>query len=307
MASPVVTDDLVLKVHTGPDGRVWVLDGDRRPEDSGLLPEAFALDRAFDRERVRVLGLPGDVSLAVQLYALARTGRRTGTVEVASPLAVRGTRRRAAPVSVLMDMRQWVVRPSVGGWTEFGADHFVSFSLALATRRRAQAGEIAELLARHPAWGAVSLVPHLDGMALAHLIGQVLDPRFFVDPDEPDRLSKLEAFLGLDPKVAQTGGRTAGCNERYARYRLLLEAWKRDDPGPAEAGRNPALFVWRAYYAAGGGPKGDLCAGRRLAHYLRHTWLDGLYPGRPHDPLFSPDMFFDGGGAAWYRKARGLQ
>jgi hypothetical protein len=44
-----------------------------------------------------------------------------------------------------------------------------------------------------------------------------------------------------------------------------------------------------------------------LAHYLRHTWLDGLYPGRPHDPLFSPDMFFDGGGAAWYRKARGLQ
>jgi hypothetical protein len=305
MAQLQITDDLILKVHTGPDGQVWFLDGDRPPENSGVLVEPFlSSPQVRKAEKVRILGVPENASLAISLYNL-KNGR-LNSLEVCSPLACETSARREKPEHVLFDMRKWTMHhASCGGWHEFQDLDYPSYAIADALRTGATPGHTARFLKDHPAWPALAGIPHLFPIGICGLISAILDPRFFIDQDDPDRLSKLEAFLGLDPKIAAVGGKTDSPTKQHNRYRLLLDCWKNDDPGQQAASGSPELFVWRAYYAAGGGWKGDLRASQRFVHYLRHTWLNALYPHRKGEPLFVPEHFFsDKDIVKWYNRTK---
>lgn len=291
--------------HTGPSATVWVAAGGRPPADTGARVWEFADSPLVGAaERVRLMGTRGNAALAVRLAA--RRGRGAlRSVELCSPLACSTGARRDKPAEVLADLPRWQARASCGGWREFApADHASCRLAELDPAGRGAAGSALHLLMEHPAWPALAAVPHLSPLAVGGLVGVVLDPRFFVDPAAPDRLSKLESFLGLEPKIAVTQGRPEAPTPQHVRYRAVLACWKLDDPGAEAAAVTPELFVWRAYYDAGGGHRGDLSACKRFVHYLRHTWLDGLYPGLA-ERLFVPEFFFDAGGARWYRAATG--
>lgn len=306
MARLKITDDLILKAHTAQDGRVWFLDGDRMPENSGQTAAQFSEGHpaVLRSEKVRVMGVPGNADLLMHLFNRKLHGDLT-SLEVCSPLACETSTRREKPEYVLFDMRKWAGRPSVGGWHEFETADYPSYALAASLAARADASHMVRFLKDHPAWYALAGVPHLSREAVCKLIGTVLDPRFFIDVQDPDRLSKLEGFLGLDPKVAVVGGRTGEPVRQHDRYRTVLACWKNDDPGKDEAATMAELFVWKAYYDAGGGWKGDLRASQRLVHYLRHVWLDALYRDKPWvEPLFVPEHFFGGdrGAVNWYNR-----
>lgn len=301
------TDDLILKVHTGPDGRVWHLDGDRLPESTGrpvgeYVKDAPALMRA---DRVRFMGVPANAELAMHLFSRKVHGDLAG-LEVCSPLACETSARREKPESVLFDLRKWApaIRPSLGGWHQFENLDYVSYAISAGLQRKADAAHLVRFLKDHPVWYALAGVPHLNLGAVCELVGGLLDPRFYVDLQEPDRLSKLEAFLGLDPKIAACEGRSPEPTRQHDRYRTALRCWKNDDPGKETARVMPELFLRRTYHEAGGGWKGDLKATKRFVHYLRHCWLDALYPVRYWaEPLFAPEHFFTEAKETveWYR------
>lgn len=302
-----ITDELILKVHSGPDGQVWFLDGDRLPENSGLpVTEYVARHQTIARaDKVRMMGLPGNNTLlAMALFARKLHGD-LDSLEVCSPLACDTGARREKPESVLFDLRKWGGRPSCGGWHEFTHLDYPTYNIAFLLGYSGDTGiteQMLRLLRDHPVWPAISAVPHLSCLNLCRLLASILDPRFFIDPADPDRLSKLEAYLGLDPKIAICEGRIESPTHQHMRYRNVLSCWKNDDPGRDVALDSPELFIWRAFYEAGGGWKGDLRASQRFVYYLRHTWLDALYPEKPWvEPLFVPEHFFDAPTARWYR------
>lgn len=303
MSDIKITDDLILKVHTAPDGKVWYLDGDRLPENSGKSVAEFMDSQVVRRaDKVRILGVPSNAELALQMYN-RKLKDELGSVEVCSPLACETSARREKPEAVLFDLRKFSGLPSMGGWHEFCETDYPSYAIAVNLERKADSGHLLRFLKDHPVWYAVAGIPHLSSLALCRLIGTVLDPRFFIDPEEPDRLSKLEAFLGLDPKIAIVGGKNDTTSKQYFRYQLVLDCWKHDEPGKDTAAALPELFVWKAYYDAGGGWKGDLRAGQKFVQYLRHTWLDALYPRKPWvEPLFAPEHFFNKEGVIWYKR-----
>lgn len=303
MARLSITDDLILKVHTDRDGRVWFLDGDRLSENSKMCALDFVNSHEVvsKADKVRFMGVPDNADLAMHLFSRKLHGD-LGSLEVCSPLACETNSRRDKPDNVLFDLRKWAGRASCGGWHEFELGDYPSYGLASGLRLGADQSHLSRFLKDHPVWYALAGVPHLFPKAVGELIGLVLDPRFFIDKQDPDRLSKLEAFLGLDPKIAISEGRSGAATKQHDRYRVVLDCWKHEEPGRETAAIMPELFLWKAYYDAGGGWKGDLRASQKFVHYLRHCWLDALYPTKPWvEPLFVPGHFFDKGGVEWYK------
>lgn len=294
-------DDTALKVHVH-NNRVWYLDGDKVPVDSGLPPSEFARSRtALDAVRVRAIGNAANGEILMSVYS-ARRREDVAVPEVCSPLAASS----GNPDSVLLAARRWAEPPCRGGFHEFTSLDYPSYLIAAAVSRGRPMEESLSALKLHPAWGAWSVIPHLHPPAVCRLVADVIDPRFFIDLHNPDRLSKLDSFLGLEPDSAR-GGSTPDARRR--RFLNVTDCWKHADPGAKGcAAERPDQFVWRAYYEAGGGWKGALSAGRRLIRFMRHTWLDALYPHRlGAEKLFAPDMFFDWQGAQWFNSVRGAE
>ncbi len=277
-----------VQAHTGRDGSVWFLEGDRMPEHSGRSVADFLSGPVLTRSsRVRVMGVPGNVRLILEL--VKRRSQVLTSVQVCSPLACESVSRRECPESLLLDLREWSAAPSCGGWHEFTNSDLPSYRLSECGGSSSPA-VVRGLLEAHPAGYALTAMPDMDLAKCADLIGLVLDPRFFIDRHNPDRVSKLEAFLGIDPKVASSAGSSAP-SVRRERYRLVLGCWRNRFAGPA--GSAPDEFLWRVYKAAGGGWKGELRASQAFVNFLRHVWLDGLYQ-KPvwGERLFVPEYFF---------------
>ncbi len=298
-------DDEAMKVHVS-QGRVWFLSGDRLPQDSGLSVARFvASDFARGTEQIRVLGSSENARLITLLYCKKKAGRFK-SLQVGSPLSCESASRRDNPCHVLAAMRRWNVVPSCGGWHEMTGKDIPSYILGSRRLDRDSAGAMPasdlSILKTHPVYYAVAGIHGIHLPSVAAIVGEILDPRFFIDLDEPDRLSKLESFFGLDPKDIAAGGR-AGAPGQHRRYVTLLAAWKsQSEPSSREIADNPEMFPWREYARHKESRKGDLRASQMFLHYLRHTWLDALYPDRKPwvEPLFAPDRFFDSDCRDWY-------
>lgn len=280
------TDDATLKLHTAQDGVLWYLDGDRpaRPVQ-GDREEFLRGPAAKHAEKVRVLGARVNVPLIVELGLLHRSGVLNG-LELATPLAASSQALKSDPEAVLLAMRKWKDAPSRGGWHEMTSSEAISFCMANSLLAGA-ASEALRGLLFHPAWPYLKLIPHLHSLSICHLIAEILDPRYYVDVDEPDRLSKLESYLGLGDLASQ-------------RYRLTLSCWYGDKPGDKEL-NSMAYFLWRVYCKYGSAEKGAVRASQKFIAYLRHTWLEGLYAGRLGEPLFDPDSFFTPAESMWFK------
>lgn len=293
-------DEDILKLHVSPTGEVWYADGAGEPVGSGLTITQFSEHDVFRRapRSVRLLGVPANASLICHMYELAAL-RTISHVELAGPLVCDSAAEQADPAITLFRMRQCLLHPSLGGWhTLTDADVFVYRLLQASELSNGEVTTRMRLeLKSHPLWCYLSFIRGISVDACVRLIMLIVDPRWFVWPWRPERLARLESFLGLTPETQRivslrTGPLTAS---KAQKCNLVLSAWKTAEPLAPSERAIPGNFLWREWHATGGGVKGDLRASQRFVAYFRHTWMQSLVTqqsgGRTIE-VFDPSLIF---------------
>lgn len=280
-----------LKLHVDGDGIVWYANGIGPATCSGLSPTAFLVHPSAHAQHVRFLGTPANAQLLLAYFAL-RIKNGAGKVEVCSPL-VCGTRRvLATPELALLAMRTCDLAPSNGGWHEFDRNDYPSYALAsMALKKTDTADDTLRMLKIHPAWPALSFIPHLDPFVCARLLALTLDPRWYVDPAWPNRNAKFNAFLGLNKRNQEflTFETTEEAPFGVDRCQLVLDCWQNRDVGGNDL-KDPRYFLYRIWAYRKATVRALLRVSQVFLAYLRYNWLAAIYMGT--NVLFVPEQFF---------------
>jgi len=292
----VATDAAALKVHLDAEGIVWFADGMRVTVSSGMLvPEFVQSIRDRRQPLIRTIGVGANAPLITGLFPLTKEGAR---IEVASPLICPTSRDRTDPHEALWRMRDVKLPASLGGWHVVTNLDYISYSLVWEVAR-CWDGNISEhakmILENHPAYPYLSFITTLSPRYTALVLSLIVDPRWYIDPKHPDRVSKLQAYLGLMPKVIRKV--TAGDLRSSTAFRChtVVRAWaRRSNISDAER-ELPGSFLWRIAESHRSPERGLLAASQKFVIFLRHCWLQALvartrYSGA--EPLFAPDMLF---------------
>jgi len=167
--------------------------------------------------------------------------------------------------------------------------------------------DLLRLLHAHPAWRPLSFIQSLNQLAVAGVLGHIVDPRWHIDPDDPDSIVPLEEVLGLTEETqadAFEGMPELGMHQQHLRCKEVLNCWKNRQfernmyarfeiagPRPVKdcnlLGFAPYDFIWRKWGEGlrlgmpdvpGTDPViANLRASRRFISFLRHTWVSELY------------------------------
>ena len=292
--NPTTADDHALKLSVDNDNLIWYLEGDGLPRHSNNEVDQFLDGRILRQyDHVRVVGLAANSVLLLRLFELKQRGFLK-SLEVCSPLCCESAEDRRDPEVVLFNMRDYRLAASLGGWHEFSGRDAMSYLLAAHFQRsREVTDEQRRVLLRHPAWPALRFIKPLDSDACCKLLGLLIDPRWYIDSDEPNRSGKIEQFLGLNP-TAQAANECADEPWSHERCRLVQSCWRVGQVPGRIQDMNARHFLWRAWLGRGGGLKGDLAASKLFISFLRQTWTEALCDGPKRGRLFVPEYFFAG-------------
>ncbi len=271
------TEEEILKIHLAPSGNVWYSDGIENPRAaSGGLSGFVGGLATHGSLHFRVLGIPSHAPLIMELYQRYCSHRKDGTLEVASPLICENERERHDPEIALYRMRQCLFPPSLGGWHHFTELDYPSYAIAAQLAKdKGFNDHIRRLLLTHPAWHDLTFIPTIRAEYVVHLLSYIIDPRWFVDFNYPERITKIKTYLGLTPRVMRAVSRGEAKDARSKRCRAALYCWKGEEPSAADMER-PGNFLWRRWRYAGGGMKGDLRATQAFISYFIRTWQQQL-------------------------------
>lgn len=285
-----------LKLHIDARDIVWYANGIGPVVKTGLtLVEFLVQPMARDVTHVRAIGCKANVPAILAFYALG-LGKDTPTVEVCTPLVCSTNYMLNIPELAIISARVCDLVPSVGGWHTFGRLDYPSYALAnMFNHGTATSERILPLLHVHPAWNAISFVPHIKLCACARLLGLILDPRWYIDTAHTARNSKLNAFLGLFPRNQRfiQANPAGGSRKAVDRCQLVWDTLGLEEPNRGSI-YDPAFFLARLWHNKQGDWKGALRTSQLFVSYLRYNWLDVLYEedNRLNESLFVPEQFF---------------
>lgn len=296
LQQPLLQESQVLRLHTGPAGDVWGMDGTQPPTRVGTFGEFIESPLFAGATNVRVPGMRRNVPLILTLHQ-RRQEQRLARVEVGSPLMGRTRQERDNPQAMLLRMREVSggVPSSLGGWHEFVESDYPSYQLAAQLDRNGDKfdDQIGHLLHAHPAWKFLDFMPHLNPGAVARLLAEILDPRWFVDRERPDSPAKLRAFTGLRAQTVAAVRAGDVATDTARRCQLTMQAWQGDGPTEAAA-KQPGYCLWRKWFTIEDPQLATQRVSQDFITFLRLTWLDAIMAesGRATDWLFDPEQFF---------------
>ena len=294
----------ILRLHTDDSGVVWYGDDSRLAVNSGLQAPDFIASGACDLDgagQVRLLGTRSNARLIVHLSR--KPASRDNPTRLASPSLLATAALRRDPEAVLQHLWQ----PGYHGvccgmWHDLSPlDHCAYELLTCLKPDGTMLPGYLAVACRHPAWHALSFLPSLDENAACRLLCEIVDPRWYVHPHRPGRLSKLYTYLGLTPANAKAYFAAGFPGRHYYRASLAIRTWYSrrlvDLRGADRDG--PRNFLWRQYVALSGkdNPGAVLRTTRRLVRMVYEVWMAGVQPGHP-DAGFLPQRFFEFHGEA---------
>jgi hypothetical protein len=282
-----------LRTYADSSGVVWFADGKGKAKSSNLRADAFAADELCTKaEKVRLLGLPCNAGLIIELGRVLQAAGCLEKLEIGTPLFCR-TLYQTEPGEVLEGMdRLDGLNACLGGWHKATGHDMTVYALVnsvfYGTDREG-------LLEKHPAYAAVSFLQQYSRVDMEMLLAHIVDPRWYVDLARPGRTAKLRSYLGLrTPIVSKVWHRDVSVLEQYgqasSRTWNLIDAWtdsKREAPAYPELDL-PGNLVWRRYLEIDDPIRGTLRASSWFVLFLREVWLDAMSP----QELFVPEYFF---------------
>jgi len=283
-----------LRVHFGDD--VWFADDmSRAPRSCPNIPSFLRLLGEIQVDRVRVLGSARNAPLIIALHREATSQRFS--LQVSSPRVC--SRADFSNPEIVLHRMQSVAGPaSTGGWHEVSEADVASYALAnsvLEAKGIATADAVA-LLPRHPTWQAISFLPTAQQSYAALLLSAIVDPRWFIDPGSPSKLSRLYEFLGLSKRnfeLLHSGHVPSdpSAHHGFSAAGIAYMAWSGNAKLAKDEIGKPANFLWRVMKSFGGAARGKRMATQLFIKFLRGVWIDGL-TSIGHEPLFVPKYFF---------------
>ena len=312
-------NQLDLRLFTNDEGVVWCRDDTRRASPvEQPLEELLCSDAVLSAGRIRVLGFPSNASLICGLWErMSENPTRhpalpdiSAEVSVGTPAVCSPVGYREDPDVVFRQMQSLSSVPaSLGGMRPLTRYDYLSYSLVESL----QEGDLPDIeeVAWHPAWPAVSFV--LDAIhplprqqqqkvrcvdnskwmdlpaypAALNVLASIMDPRWFVDWQHPDRLSRLKMYMGITPKHIRNAWQEAsGSGSRDARARSVLGAWTNGERSLPKSGAN--RFLWEG--TAAGEDVLALRASGMYLNFVRSVWLNNMR--QDNRTLFVPEYYF---------------
>lgn len=263
---------------------VWTLEPNGLPIDTQLEPSAY-----LKRRLPKFLALAGHAVNAELLVALVNKRSRglISSLCIGTPYPAPNYRFLTDPTCHLMELAGLNYASSLGGWHQAGDVDYYTYMLAQPGRHNDRS-----LLHRHPLYEHARFLTGLDEGALAVVITEILDPRWWVRLNNPNSDLPLLKHFGLT-----AAGMPADPAVLY-RQSALEQLWCR----PVENLQSPGAFAHRylaeqtrSYEAALRATNvmvlRYLLAGWRACTALTHA-----------SRLFVPEDFFDKQALAAYRQ-----
>ncbi|RMG40107.1 MAG: hypothetical protein D6725_04050 [Planctomycetota bacterium] len=321
-------------VQARPDGNplIWTVAGSRAPDERPIPASEFIFEVLQDKHghTLRILPMHHACRFICDLYEALRQNASRVKIHLATPNLCPDVKTKYDPQLALQRMRRFRRPRSLGGWHVMKEEELPAYRLGaevwdegvvrkthsrcnLYLGWRPQCGELApeyyervlpELLKQHPVYRDLAFIGTLDPLYAARVVGSILDPRWFVDPEHPDRTAALRNYMGLLPSAflrvlaAETTGERL--QNRYWRAYCALRSWygKTDAEMGAEVWK-PENFLYRRARRYADGKMGLVRATQAFLAYLTRAWLDRLVEGWE---LFDPRMLLPQEAAEAYRK-----
>ena len=306
----------ILRLHTDCDGVVWCGQNGVRAINSKLSPAEFVYRNAFKEAKVvRVLGTRSNALLIVRAYDSQKNNSHLPRVatdivlkakgpvlEIGSPLICPTASLRKNPVEVLQRMWQLDTNARlVANWRRVDSDIFNSYLLSLnvlgmydkSTAYDEAYDKAASIFRYHPLFRFFGFFSAPNMALRMRWVSEVLDPRWFIHSDKPNRMTKLTRFLGLTPdnfKSIMSAKETVFSPE-CVEYKATLTygCWKTMGIDEVDYAA-PHNFLWRIYKQRGYGWEGALAASKAFVRFAFLQWSDNLNSSRR--PLFDPETYF---------------
>jgi hypothetical protein len=268
-----------------------------------MYPEEFAITPLVrNAEKISMLGTHENAPLIQAVYRARKDDIPSRKILIASP-RVGIKRGDESPEVVFSRMSTVTWACSVGGWRMLNSDDFVIYSLI--TEMQKASGEMTETarlyLESHPAWPAVSFVYRNQPEAACRLLTEIIDPRWHIAVDEPERYAQLRGYLGFGKTILHAteklsaalgllrgyNGECPSCDDpRLRRTMLTVASWfggfVEDSALTKELDRHlqqPSAFLLRYLYTESE-ERYDMRfvrANHRFIRFVRAVWLDNLY------------------------------
>lgn len=291
MSKQLVATD--VRLHLDDAGFVWYDHDEGRPVNSNLKQQEFVESGILQRaQRARVLGVPRNAALIVSLYIAHKKGllRR---VQIGSPMIC-----HPVPLSelsaehVLRQMRLMVWTPSCGGWHDMLDLDAATYGICATPDADLKEAGLLPALLRHPVSVVLGFAGNEDVSVRAGLIRSILDPRWYVDRQNPNSPNRLYSYMGLnDSNMKKIFSDTTGSSRHEGRAQLVVSAWRGGLPDPLPHGWEgwPYFFAWRQYNSFGADARAALRTSQRFLNLVSSVWLQAAVPYRV---MFVPKYFF---------------
>lgn len=281
-----------LKLQTAPDGTIWAASGDNSPMSMHRQLYDFVASLGGVRlTTVGIIGAPCNAALIVAIYDY--TVEYGGRLEVVSPRICDTPQELQSPEIAIYRSRQCLWAPSQGGWHRADSnDRAMYYLVACVQRDGAASASVQQALRGHPAWHDLAFIQGANPLACAQILHDIVDPRWFVNPEKPDRMSRLRFYMGLMPDVQKRVSAGKITTPREHRCATVQAAWA---AGGTVDKLSSGYFLRRLCELAGNGWSGQLRGSQKFLTYLKHTWLQALYADTRYsgsNALFMPENVF---------------
>ena len=287
-----MSDD--LRVHTDAGGIVWCERSGSRAHYTGFSPEEFVTKNVFRTAPVvRAVGSAENSRLLLAMYEKHKKAPVLAkrNIWLASPAICPTANLRADPVEVLRRMGQPDATARISAnWHLMRAVDFNAHLLRMVVDRDWDTHGITEkarvIFQYHPAFVALSFLESVHWGSTIKTLSLILDPRWYVHAERPNRLSKLMRFLGLTPRNF-SDSTSAPKSLNFDRGTFVVDSWFKGEAVNYDSPRN---FLWRIFRYHGGGEKGKLRASEEFIRFVALHWLQDLSHSK--NRLFDPALFF---------------
>lgn len=288
--------DVIEFWHQPYPGELWC------SRDWGEEPTKYAFGSAADIREILSERRPTTVYLygrrdnAILVATLLETNARVGTpgtLRLASPRTLNADQYAASPRYVVSAARGQAGLVSTGGWRRATRHDYTHCQLIANWDRRQKVTKlVTSYLEAHPAWPALSFLGEdLNVAAAIELLCELYDPRWWLEPDNPDEPQALWERFEL--RSTRRFGRRFARGELTAGQSVLGPWFSPDSPWLSGPGKLPP-HAWlyrrvRERQATAGCDRGVgvAIACREFLEFVQAVWLDRLYPGRTYFPACS--------------------
>ena len=168
----------------------------------------------------------------------------------------------------------------------------------------ADQGEIVSTMSAHPLWKRVSWIADLDLLAVFNFIGVMVDPTWYVHPEDPARCGLFKERCGLYNPVEALRGESVYTDAFLALATPFLTFFRRTRKIKLEELRDPGFFFlryafrWMQHYMDNDEDAPNAFTGgvwryvQKLANFIWLNWMESTHESVPVN--FDEERFFFG-------------